>query len=376
MKIKGKGASSIHIKKTKQSSDNDSKENIKPSLKDRKPSHTEEIKQKISLVESEGNTNIDSSDVYDDISIHYVDDMSSSEGMTMVDAEDELDEFMEDEKESLQEVKVDGNVKDEDEHISHTVPVEMVRNLNENEKDDGSSDGCKEGESEGENAKDSTLSQEETGILQENKVERASRVPKNLTKKPSPESTTHIARGRTNRQGPTVLQFKSTPRRSFKGDPRDQDVKFKHMKVHAVASSESDGSEDKPNEESKGMDAYDETFSSLSVELDEETGEMEEKCSYEDQQRNEQKIQEMEQRIDKLEEELREIAALEISLYSVVPEHGSSAHKLHTPARRLSRFYIHSCKHWTQGKKGSIAKNTVSGLVLIAKSCGSDVPRY
>ncbi|CAI9287824.1 unnamed protein product [Lactuca saligna] len=87
------------------------------------------------------------------------------------------------------------------------------------------------------------------------------------------------------------------------------------------------------------------------------------------------KIEEMEMRIEKLEEELREVAALEISLYSVVPEHGSSAHKVHTPARRLSRLYIHAAKHYSQGKRSTIAKNTASGLVLIAKSCGNDVPR-
>ncbi|XP_071686610.1 uncharacterized protein [Rutidosis leptorrhynchoides] len=87
------------------------------------------------------------------------------------------------------------------------------------------------------------------------------------------------------------------------------------------------------------------------------------------------KIEEMETRIEKLEEELREVAALEISLYSVVPEHGSSAHKVHTPARRLSRLYIHAAKHYSQAKRATIAKNTASGLVLIAKSCGNDVPR-
>lgn len=89
----------------------------------------------------------------------------------------------------------------------------------------------------------------------------------------------------------------------------------------------------------------------------------------------EQKIEEMGMRIEKLEEELREVAALEISLYSVVPEHGSSAHKVHTPARRLSRLYIHACKHWTLDKRATIAKNTISGLILIAKSCSNDVPR-
>ncbi|XP_022925053.1 uncharacterized protein LOC111432417 [Cucurbita moschata] len=96
---------------------------------------------------------------------------------------------------------------------------------------------------------------------------------------------------------------------------------------------------------------------------------------HDDQIACEQKIEEMEKRIDKLEEELRVVAALEMSLYSVVPEHGSSAHKVHTPARRLSRIYIYACKHWSQDKRATVAKNIVSGLVLIAKSCGSDVPR-
>ncbi|XP_010524226.1 PREDICTED: uncharacterized protein LOC104802359 [Tarenaya hassleriana] len=88
-----------------------------------------------------------------------------------------------------------------------------------------------------------------------------------------------------------------------------------------------------------------------------------------------QKIEALETRMEKLEEELREVAALEISLYSVVPDHSSSAHKLHTPARRLSRLYIHSCKHLTQRNRATIARNTVSGLILVAKSCGNDVPR-
>ncbi|PHU07096.1 hypothetical protein BC332_23585 [Capsicum chinense] len=58
----------------------------------------------------------------------------------------------------------------------------------------------------------------------------------------------------------------------------------------------------------------------------------EEKCEQEDKTALEQKIGEMESRFEKLEEELREVVALEITLYSVVSEHSSSAHKLHTPA--------------------------------------------
>ncbi|KAL6523233.1 hypothetical protein OROGR_016836 [Orobanche gracilis] len=89
----------------------------------------------------------------------------------------------------------------------------------------------------------------------------------------------------------------------------------------------------------------------------------------------EQKIEEMDTRIKKLESELRGVAALEIAIYSVVPEHGTSAHKVYTPARRLSRLYIYACKYWSQDKRATVARNTVSGLVLVSKSCGNDVSR-
>ncbi|XP_051138818.1 uncharacterized protein LOC127256714 [Andrographis paniculata] len=87
------------------------------------------------------------------------------------------------------------------------------------------------------------------------------------------------------------------------------------------------------------------------------------------------KIEEMEARIEDLESELTEVAALEIALYSVVPEHGSSAHKVHTPARRLSRIYVYACKHTPREKRATVARNIVSGLVLVSKSCSNDVSR-
>lgn len=43
-------------------------------------------------------------------------------------------------------------------------------------------------------------------------------------------------------------------------------------------------------------------------------------------------------KVEMLEEELREAAAIEVALYSIVPEHSSSKNKVHAPARRLSRF--------------------------------------
>lgn len=151
-----------------------------------------------------------------------------------------------------------------------------------------------------------------------------------------------------------------------------------NVKFPSEPSSESSGEvDDRPVEEVKEVDVLDGASNGAhSIGNDSETVDSEESDEHEVEAALEQKIEEMEMRIEKLEEELREVAALEISLYSVIPEHGSSAHKVHAPARRLSRLYLHSCKHWSLDKRATVAKNTVSGLVLIAKSCSNDVPRY
>ncbi|CAI9111553.1 OLC1v1011804C1 [Oldenlandia corymbosa var. corymbosa] len=90
---------------------------------------------------------------------------------------------------------------------------------------------------------------------------------------------------------------------------------------------------------------------------------------------SETQIKQLEQRMKNLETELREAAAIEVGLYAVVAEHGSSANKVHAPARRLSRFYLHARKAKPQSQSASAAKSAISGLVLVAKACGNDVPR-
>lgn len=87
------------------------------------------------------------------------------------------------------------------------------------------------------------------------------------------------------------------------------------------------------------------------------------------------KVQILEQRVRFLEDELREAAAIEVSLYSVVAEHGSSVHKVHAPARRLSRLYLHAYKENSWSRRATSARSIVSGLILVAKACGNDVPR-
>nr|GEV51550.1 hypothetical protein [Tanacetum cinerariifolium] len=87
------------------------------------------------------------------------------------------------------------------------------------------------------------------------------------------------------------------------------------------------------------------------------------------------KVQQLEQKVQSLEGELREAAAIEVGLYSIVAEHGNSVNKVHAPARRLSRLYLHSCKEKSQSRRASSARSIVSGLILVAKACGNDVPR-
>nr|KYP63371.1 hypothetical protein KK1_017940 [Cajanus cajan] len=87
------------------------------------------------------------------------------------------------------------------------------------------------------------------------------------------------------------------------------------------------------------------------------------------------KVEHLENKIKMLEGELREAAAIEAALYSVVAEHGSSMSKVHAPARRLSRLYLHACKENLQARRAGAAKSVVSGLTLVAKACGNDVPR-
>ncbi|CAK9172529.1 unnamed protein product [Ilex paraguariensis] len=240
-------------------------------------------------------------------------------------------------------------------------------------------------ESDSDTINGSVSSQGDTQIAEDQKVERASGVPKRIAKKNTSDSCSRSSRLKSDR-GKNIAQRKqNTPNKATKSNKglsvsatkNMSDNNSKIMKVHPKPSSESsEGVDDKLLVDAKEVDIMDEASNGAqSVESDDETVNAEENGDHEDNMALDKKIEEMEMRIEKLEEELREVAALEISLYSVVPEHGSSAHKLHTPARRLSRLYIHACKNWSQDKRATVARNSVSGLVLIAKSCGNDVPR-
>ncbi|XWS43191.1 hypothetical protein CRYUN_Cryun16bG0081600 [Craigia yunnanensis] len=308
---------------------------------------------------SDSNAGSEPTEVYEKVVIHYVDDANRSE------------ETSQDPKANAMTTKVK---KDE---ILDDYSSDM----------EGETSQGKEEESDSETIKDSASSQGDSLTAEDEKEECVSRVSNGGSNNNFSYSFSHGSRmgseHETNKLHSKALN--NTPKKSAKsngGPPKDAtksslEKNSKTLKVYPKPPSESsEGSNDKHAEEVKEVDVLDETsHGTQSFGSDNEPVDAEDKFQVEEEASLSEKIEEMETRIEKLESELREVAALEISLYSVVPEHGSSTHKVHTPARRLSRLYIHACKHWTQNKRATIAKNTVSGLILIAKSCGNNVSR-
>jgi hypothetical protein len=307
-----------------------------------------------SLLVSASNVGTEPSEVFENIVIHYVDDVNRFE-------------------EASQDLKASTMISKEikDEVLDyHSIDLEKEPNKGKEEVSDS------------ETRKDSVSPQEDPLTADDEKVERASSVKRNSSEifplesrensdlqnnKPQSKALHNTPKKSTSSKGPFKVVAKSTS----KIDSQNMNFPSK------PASESSEGVDGKPVEEVKEFDDVLDGASNgaQSISSDDETVDAEDSDEHEDEATLVQKIEEMEMTIGKLEEELREVAALEISLYSVVPEHGSSAHKVHTPARRLSRLYIHACKHWTLDKRATVAKNTVSGLVLIAKSCGNDVAR-
>lgn len=245
-----------------------------------------------------------------------------------------------------------------------------------------------EEDSDTETTNDSLSSHGGSQKADDDKTDRVSRVTKKVVKKETTNGFPRKAPRAKPQWGANNSKVKptlNTPKKSTKlsrGNSKEEanllsDIDSKNMKVHPNPSSEPSARvDDTLLEEVKEVDVLDEASNGArSTGSDAETANDDETTKQEDKEALDLKIEKMERRIEKLEEELREVAALEMSLYSVVPEHGSSSHKVHTPARRLSRLYIHACKHRAQDKRATAAKNTVSGLVMIAKACGNDVSR-
>ncbi|KAL0359487.1 UNVERIFIED_CONTAM: hypothetical protein Sangu_0798100 [Sesamum angustifolium] len=278
----------------------------------------------------------------------------------------------------------DGYRSEEAFHSTKTLKTDEKQG---NEKsNDNSSDMEIGDESDAETTNDSVSSHGGSQTADEEKTEKVSRVTKKHSKNHPSDGYSHASRSKSERKA-NNLQIKApkdTPKKGAKPEKglskstaKSSSDNLRNMKVHPKPISDSsEGADSQPLEQDKGVDILDEASNGARcVCSEDEEVNTEDNNKQGDKAATDQKIEELETRLRNLESELREVAALEIALYSVAPEHGCSAHKVHTPARRLSRLYIYACKHWSQDKRATVAKNTVSGLVLVSKSCGSDVSR-
>ena len=224
-----------------------------------------------------------------------------------------------------------------------------------------------------------------------------SQVPRKLSKKETKDNSPRTTKSSASRQPQNKLQHKGLNNVQNKSQKQKKTVsaakavEVRKPEITRIPSrppselseetddiiSDAGTVDDKGTEEAKEIDVLDEApHCDQSTGTDDDTPDIEDKVVDHEKSVVGQGNGELVSKIDKLEQELREVAALEVSLYSVVPEHGSSAHKLHTPARRLSRLYIHASKFWSEDKRASAAKTIASGLVLVAKSCSNDASRY
>lgn len=261
--------------------------------------------------------------------------------------------------------------------VADTKPIKMDENyvgenlsMNSGDMDIGN-------DSDAETINGSASSQGDIQAADEEK--EIGRTPKKV-KSPSSDGS-HAARSDRKTNKLEIKSSKSTPKKGTKPEKKlvfsSSSDDLKNMKIHPKPPSDSsEGAEDQPLEHDNGIHILEEASNGAnSACSNDEALRTQEYHNSEDQTAMNQKIEEMENRIKDLESELKEVAALEIALYSVVPEHSCSAHKVHTPARRLSRLYIYACKYWSQDRRATVARNTVSGLVLVSKSCGNDVSR-
>lgn len=280
----------------------------------------------------------------------------------------------------------DSTTGSESSEVYDNVNVHYMDDANEKSRNDGNLVDCEEEEEEG-NGDESDFetnneyvssSQGDLFSPEDKKSDRPSTVSKSKSSQDRP--LTSKGRNNVNSVRSRSNTFHGTARKTVRSSKSQAKAlsdfsSYRSSENHKAFSSAS-AVDSTPFEEAKEDDEFEDALNSVNnIESDNET------LVYKENKRSEmekdltQKIGNLETRIVVLEEELREVASLEMSLYSVFPEHESSSHKLHRPARDLSRLYALARKNKSENKLISVTKNIVSGLSLVLRSCGTDVPR-
>jgi hypothetical protein len=261
------------------------------------------------------------------------------------------------------------------------------------EREDYSTEQGKEAELDVESARDLFSSQHETNLIEENnKAKRVTRVPKKIVKK---EITDTNRSSRISRVGTAKLQYNKTSINNNQSTPKRSAKQLNvYNNIHVTSNSNGKKIETETKELSEEavefvtMDEGKEVVDVLdeapncdqSNSTDTETPDREDEPIVPPEEKiNDiiyRKMEELEAKVEKFEDELREVAAIEFSIYSAVAEHAMSGYEVHTPARRLAKVLVHAYESFSQDKKANMARSIISGLVRVAKSCGNDIPRY
>lgn len=261
------------------------------------------------------------------------------------------------------------------------------------EREDYSVEQGKEAELDVEPARDSFSSHHETNLIEDNtKSKRVTRVPKKIVKK---EITDTNRSSRISRIGTAKLQYSKTSINNNQNTTPKKSPKLLNVSNSSHVTRNSNGKKT----ETETKEVIDEAVEFVTMDEGKEVVDVLDEAPNCDQSNStdtetpdreeepivppEEKINdiiyrkmELEVKVEKFEDELREVAAIEFSIYSVVAEHARSGYEVHTPARRLSKVLIHAFESFSQDKKASMARSIVSGLVHVAKSCGNDISRY
>lgn len=270
----------------------------------------------------------------------------------------------------------DSTTGSESSEVYDNVNVHYMDDANEKSRNDENLMDC-EGEGNGDESETETNNDSVSFSPEDKKSDRPSMVSKSKSSQDRP----FTSKGRTNVDSVRSRSntFHGTARKTVRSSKSQAQAlsdfsSYRSSENQKAFSSEAVDST--PFEEEKEDDKFEDALNSVNnTESDNETLVYKENKRSEVEKAFTQKIGTLETRIEQLEEELREVATLEMSLYSVFPEHGSLSHKLHIPAQDLSRLYALARKNQSENKLISVTKNIVSGLFLVLKSCGSDVPR-
>ncbi|KAH7298662.1 hypothetical protein KP509_25G053100 [Ceratopteris richardii] len=87
------------------------------------------------------------------------------------------------------------------------------------------------------------------------------------------------------------------------------------------------------------------------------------------------KLSFLQMNVGALEGELQDAATIEMFIFCTLCEHKESPHSVFTCACYLALLHNFALRNWSQQRKESLIKSTISGILLAIRACGPDLSR-